>query len=277
MKPENIRSLGLKLNLESWDAVFNTSDVDEKVNIFTTTLKNLLDQCLPECSIKVHPSDKPWLTPQIKREIKARQQAYARGDSVEYKERCEKVSGLVSKAKLRYYKSKVENTKHYDQSKWYKAVYKLAVAEELGGVTPLSENVTDITERLQSAFIKPWKDIESTEVPDVDDVVSLLKDNIPATPSIGQIKSSLKHLNPRKATGADEIPAWLLKRFHEELAPVVYDIICCSIKECKFPVSYKHALITPIPKAVPKILRMTSGRYPSFLIWPNCLRNINYS
>ena len=35
MKPENIRSLGLKLNLESWDAVFNvnTSDVDEKVNM----------------------------------------------------------------------------------------------------------------------------------------------------------------------------------------------------------------------------------------------------
>ena len=114
----NLRSLGLKLNLESWDAVFNTSDVDEKVNIFTTTLKSLLDQCLQaECSIKVHPSDKPWLTPQIKREMKARHQTYARGDSVEYKERCEKVSGLVSKAKLRYYKSKVENTKHYDQSK----------------------------------------------------------------------------------------------------------------------------------------------------------------
>ena len=40
----------------------------------------------------------------------------------------------------------------------------------------------------------------------------------------------------------------MLKRFHEELAPVVHDIICCSIKECKFPVLYKHALITPIPK-----------------------------
>ena len=58
----------------------------------------------------------------------------------------------------------------------------------------------------------------------------------------------INNLNSRKATGADEIPAWLLKRFHEELAPVVHDIICCSIKECKFPVSHKHALITPIPK-----------------------------
>ena len=77
----------------------------------------------------------------------------------------------------------------------------------------MPENVTDITERLQSAFIKPWKDIDPTEVPDVDDVVSLLKDNTPATPSIGQIKSSLKHLNPRKATGADGILHGCLNAF----------------------------------------------------------------
>ena len=69
----------------------------------------------------------------------------------------------MSKAKLRYYKSKVENTKHYDQSKWYEVVYKLAVAKELGETTPLPETVTYITERVQSALIKPWKNIEPTE------------------------------------------------------------------------------------------------------------------
>ena len=30
-KPDNLRSLGLKLNLESWSAVYEASDVDEKV------------------------------------------------------------------------------------------------------------------------------------------------------------------------------------------------------------------------------------------------------
>ena len=146
---------------------------------------------------KSSPIGKPRLTPQIKREMKARQQAYARGDSVEYKERCEKVSGLVSKG---------ENTKHYDQSKWYKAVYKLAVAKELGGVTPLPENVTDITERLQSAFIKPWKDIEPTEVPDVDDVVSLLKDNTPANHLLDKLNLRLNILIPEKQQELMEFP-----------------------------------------------------------------------
>ena len=55
-------------------------------------------------------------------------------------------------------------------------------------------------------------------------------------------------MNPRKATGVDGVPAWLLKRFHEELAPVVHDIICASIVQSKYPTSYKHALVSPVPK-----------------------------
>lgn len=57
--------------------------------------------------------------------------------------------------------------------------------------------------------------------------VIIAENNIPLLPSIGQI--------------------FLL--FHEELAPVIHDIISCSIKECRFPKLYKHAPLTLIPKA----------------------------
>ena len=53
---------------------------------------------------------------------------------------------------------------------------------------------------------------------------------------------------PRKATGADGVPAWLFKRFHKEVAPVVHDIICASRVQPKYPTSYKHALVSPVPK-----------------------------
>ena len=58
----------------------------------------------------------------------------------------------------------------------------------------------------------------------------------------------MKHLNPRKATGIDKIPAWVLKQFHEDLAPLVHDNVCCSISQCYYPSLYKHALISPVPK-----------------------------
>ena len=47
------------------------------------------------------------------------------------------------------------------------------------------------------------------------------------------------------------IPAWMLKQYHEDLAPVVYDIVCCSISQCCYPSLYKHALISPVPKVQP--------------------------
>ena len=45
-----------------------------------------------------------------------------------------------------------------------------------------------------------------------------------------------------------EPTAWFLKRFHEEMAPIVHDIICASIVQCKYPSGYKYALISPVPK-----------------------------
>ncbi|CAB4003755.1 Hypothetical predicted protein [Paramuricea clavata] len=89
------------------------------------------------------------------------------------------------------------------------------------------------------------------DLPRLQAVEHLLKDSHPPLPSIGQVKTVLKHLNPSKATGSDNIPAWCLKRYADELAPVVHDIVVASIVQCKYPTSYKHAIISPIPKIRP--------------------------
>jgi len=48
-----MRALGLKLNKESWDCIYRTSDVDAKVKMFTTTLVNILDKKVPKCTIGI--------------------------------------------------------------------------------------------------------------------------------------------------------------------------------------------------------------------------------
>ena len=108
----------------------------------------------------------------------------------------------------------------------------------------------EIADRLQRSFTKPWQGIQP-DLPRLQAVEHLLKDSHPPLPSIGQVKTVLKHLNPRKATVSDNIPAWCLKRYAEELAPVVHDIVVASIVQCKYPTSYKHAIISPIPKIRP--------------------------
>ena len=79
----------------------------------------------------------------------------------------------------------------------------------------------------------------------LQDINHLLKDISPPLPSIGQVKSALKHLNQRKAT------AWCLQRYAKELAPVVHDIVTASIAQYKYSTMHKHATVSAIPKIHP--------------------------
>ena len=114
-------------------------------------------------------------------------------------------------------------------------------------VAPTKMELESAANKLLDAFTVPWTDQEST-ASTVRELADGLEDRPPPLSNIGQVKSILKHLNPRKATGADGVPAWLLKRFYEELAPVIHEILCASTMQCKYPSCYKHALVSPISK-----------------------------
>lgn len=63
MKSGNLADLAVKLNKESWDIVFNAPDVDRKVEAFTKTLNSILNETTPVKKIRMHISDRPWITP----------------------------------------------------------------------------------------------------------------------------------------------------------------------------------------------------------------------
>ena len=63
----------------------------------------------------------------------------------------------------------------------------------------IDTKVMAIADRLQRSFIKPWLEIQA-DPPRLQAVEHLLKDSHPPLPSIGQVKTVLKHLNPRKGS-----------------------------------------------------------------------------
>ncbi|XP_022798315.1 uncharacterized protein LOC111336477 [Stylophora pistillata] len=116
--------------------------------------------------------------------------------------------------------------------------------------TPTAPNKAEIQETVElllDAFAAPRKDRQPTAL-SVSEIANDLKDRLPPAPNIGPVNTMLKHMNPRKAAGVDGVPSWLLEQFHEEFAPDVHDIICASIEQSKYPTSYKHALVSLVPK-----------------------------
>ncbi|CAB4021160.1 Hypothetical predicted protein [Paramuricea clavata] len=172
---------------------------------------------MPEVTIRMHTSDKPWITQKIKAQIKARKKAYCRGDKSKYDQLCKKVSKLIRNAKQSFYHTEGRDLRQKDPAKWYKTVYTLLGAETNHNSlqTPSNEDLSKVAENLQTAFTNPWKDI-NVDLPDINEVNHLLKDTPPPLPSLGQVRSCLKHLNPKKATGIDKIPAWFLKHYCDD-------------------------------------------------------------
>ena len=113
----NLINLSLKMVSEDWTAVYSTQDVDEKVSNCNSRIIKMLDESLPEKTIRVHHSDKPWITGCIKMQIKARQKAFSRGDKLKYKQLCEKVANLIATAKANYNRSNASELRTSNQSK----------------------------------------------------------------------------------------------------------------------------------------------------------------
>ena len=82
LHPENIRALGLALNLENWEDVYDANDVDNKVQCFNEIIRNMLDTYTPAKGVRMHPNDKEWMTPYIKTQIRTRQKIFTKGDNM---------------------------------------------------------------------------------------------------------------------------------------------------------------------------------------------------
>ncbi|CAB4004134.1 Hypothetical predicted protein, partial [Paramuricea clavata] len=71
--------------------------------------------------------------------------------------------------------------------------------------SPDHVDLTAVADKLEKSFIEPWLEIQSDH-PRLQAVNTCLRIP-PPLPSIGQIKTVLKHSNPRKANVADDIAA----------------------------------------------------------------------
>ena len=188
MCPINIAALTIRMNDQNWNQVLDARDVDQKVDIFTQLTTNISNETVPMKRIRMHPSDKPWLTPYMRSVIKDRQRAYSKGDMEKYQQLRIQVSQLISKAKLEYYKDKVATTRTKNPAKWFKSIYSICATSgnKSNSNIPTSEDMYTIAEKLQDIFTKPWK-YHTRAIPLVD--ADGLHDNPPPFQILGKLRS----------------------------------------------------------------------------------------
>ncbi|EDO37311.1 predicted protein, partial [Nematostella vectensis] len=65
------------------------------------------------------------------------------------------------------------------------------------------------------------------------------------------VQKVLSKLHPRKASGPDNVPSWLLKEFSDIMAKPITQILNASFKDQRLPPICKMADVPPLPKTKP--------------------------
>ena len=104
----------------------------------------------------------------------------------------------------------------------------------------------DIANLINTALLEPMQEYQSLDsLPPVDNDSEVL------TLDESSVYSALVRLNPRKASGPDGVPNWLLKDYAEFLANPVCVILNSSFAEQSLALLWKYANVTPLPKTKP--------------------------
>ena len=124
MRDSAWREFGRWITQKDWNPVLSTSSCEDKFQQFITELKQGVDRYLPQRTVKVHQTDRPWITNKLKIWIRKRQTAFQRHgkNSSMYKHRRNKIQKEIKAAKSHYYKHKVAELGQTNPRRWWKQI-----------------------------------------------------------------------------------------------------------------------------------------------------------
>ena len=248
-KPANKRALFSSLKAMNWTPLYRANTCEDKFNLFHSQITTVINSCLPVRSIKLHPTDKPWMTADIKDAIKKRQRAWSKGNIVQYNMFRNKVSRLCKNARSSFYNNSIANMQETNPKKWWDNIKLLSGLSKPPLLTKIHVDGAklkdgELAEALNDCFTNVTSDIQPLDFTPVDTNHS--PDEYIISPE--SVEKALLSIKERKSNGPDDIPNWVLKNF----ASVIYSPICSlfnsSINEGYVPSLWKCANVIPINK-----------------------------
>ena len=240
---------------------FENRGVEENWSMLCDHLKDVQrEENLPTrmSSTKYH---LPWLSPEIKRMCAKKRRLYNKakktGNPVHraaFKAHQNKTRDACKDAHWKYVNGILKDGLEQGNNKPFYQYVK-SQQQDSQGVAPLREKTSGqlhsdapskarlLSEQFKSVFTRSDPNTPIKTLPSVN------------APTIGQLRFTsdgveklLRDLNPRKASGPDEIPARLLQKMSKQLAPAMAAIYNQSLESGTLPEQWKTAWIAPVFK-----------------------------
>ena len=230
--------------ITDWNVFPDSSDGIEE---YTTSVTGFINKCIkdvvPTVTVRTFTNQKPWITGNLRTELKARAAAFKVRDSNPEASRKSRYAlrPTIKQAK-RQYRAKIESyyTGFEARRMWqgFQTIThnKGKHSRELPSDTSLPDKLNHIYTRFEAGNTEAC--IRASAIPD-DCVIKL---------SIANVSKTFKQVNIHKAAGPDGIPGRVLRACADQLAGVFTDIFNMSLIESVISKCFKQTTIVPVPK-----------------------------
>ena len=250
-RPSRKAKFGCYFAAINWSIVDSAPSCEDKSTLLCDTITIGLDSIMISVRATVHNNDPPWITPEFKALIAKRQQAFHSQDAVSYRYYRNLVNRERNGLRGRFFESKVNHLKDTKPSQWW------GVVKRIAGMAPTSDSVLrveglehfparEFTIAINSAFLEPMKAFTPLEVIptfDANSDVLILSEN--------DVSVALGKLNPRKASGPDDVSNWVLREYGNIFSRSITSVLNSSFAEQQLPPSWKLVDIVPLTKQKP--------------------------
>ena len=201
-------------------------------------------------------NNKPWMTKDIKDNIKKLYQAKSLDNN---SEQCKiiqnRINDLIKEAKLHYKSKTLDKMSENMKAAWkgIKAMSHLDIPTPDIASNKSKREIPKLAADFNEFYLRYEQETTQTCAGGDDGVAAAVPDA--ELFNVGEVRQILKRCIPGKASGPDGVPAKILKMCADELAEPLCDIYNQCLRTGYIPTTWKHAEIIPVPKnSKPSIL-----------------------
>jgi len=251
---------GIKAHLSGNLEIFNNSDFLSSSEMWTFIKKTIADAIDKNVPTKRTASrqNHPWMNTELRRLSRRKQRAYAKAkrtkrqkDQNRYKKLKAELQRQSRRAHTEFMKEIVSKELKDNPKRFWS--YIKSRKQDASGITALKNkdgflhsDTPTKAEILNNQFHSVYTKEDLNNIPHKGQSPH---QTMPAIHiSLQGVKKLLKGLRPYKATGPDEIPAFILKNSAEEIAPYLVRLFQLSLDQGVIPDDWRTANIVPVYK-----------------------------
>ena len=247
-----------------WNGIITQESIDAAANLFTETLFNSANDCMPSKTVIFKDNDAPWMTEEIRKLIEKKERIHTFAKRLNslwcwnlFKFLRNRLTSLIRKRKedhMQGMEDRINAPSGFGSKDWWKLLNRFTSRKGISqsNIPPIQIGNEIVYSNLQKSEAFNNYFLNQSRIDNPDDDVPHITYSEHVAPDLlittSMVRNAIVNLDPNKAVGPDGIHNKILKNAANIISEPLAKLFNRSIEENIFPAIWKKANVTPVFK-----------------------------